>query len=650
MRVEAGASLEGRRQATSRYTLLWQSGAVSLVEVVPKSEDRQAPAPPAETRTSQPPGAAVVLEECGHIEPGPQPSLLAVARQAQRKRGLASLTQLTVVRLVPGNRLEVVRQTHERNLLGQPVSRTYSAVIDAAPLGPITALAMDQLGQWLYAGSERGELARWELGQDARPVSHEIVPAFDDGRAITALTLLAGDVSLAVGDRLGQVTFWFPVAPPDGQPRLQRVHTLHPHEGPVVALVPSARDRCLLSLAVDGQASLLHATTERRLLQLDCGNTKLRLADLAGRGNAAIGLATDGTLYTWNLRVPHPEASGKALFGRVHYEGYAGPGFTWQSGGTDDYEPKLSVVPLLFGTMKAPAYAMMFALPVALLAAVYTSQFAAPGFRRAIKPVVEIMAALPSVVVGFLAALWLAPLLERWMVAVFLAAALFPLVFAAFGVLWKQLRSWPPARRLERGAEFLATVPIFLATAFVAVWLAGPVENRLFGGSFPLWLHQRLGMHYDMRNAIVVGFGLGFAVIPIIFSLAEDALAAVPSRLTAASMALGATRWQTVWRVVLPSASPAIFAAAMIGFGRAVGETMIVLMAAGNTPILDFSPFNGMRTLAANIAIEMPEAPAGGTLYRVLFLCAVLLFLMTFVLNTAAEVVRQTLRRRFGRL
>ena len=155
-------------------------------------------------------------------------------------------------------------------------------------------------------------------------------------------------------------------------------------------------------------------------------------------------------------------------------------------------------------------------------------------------------------------------------------------------------------------------------------------------------------MNFDQRNSIIIAFGLGFAVLPTVYTISDDALTNVPRSLTAASLALGASRWQTVWRVVLPSASPGIFAALMVGFGRAVGETMIVLMATGNTPITDWSIFNGMRTLSANIAVEIPEAPFQGTLYRTLFLSAVLLFLATFVLNTAAEVVRQRLRKKFG--
>jgi phosphate transport system permease protein len=124
----------------------------------------------------------------------------------------------------------------------------------------------------------------------------------------------------------------------------------------------------------------------------------------------------------------------------------------------------------------------------------------------------------------------------------------------------------------------------------------------------------------------------------------------VPRNLVAGSLALGADRWQTVTRVVLPTASPGIFSAVMIGFGRAVGETMIVLMATGNTPIMSWNPFNGFRTLSANIAVEIPEAPHGGTLYRTLFLAGLLLFAMTFLINTVAELVRQRLRERYSQL
>jgi phosphate transport system permease protein len=167
-------------------------------------------------------------------------------------------------------------------------------------------------------------------------------------------------------------------------------------------------------------------------------------------------------------------------------------------------------------------------------------------------------------------------------------------------------------------------------------------------GDFRHWLTDTQNVRYDQRNCIIVGFAMGFAVIPIIFTICEDALSAVPQHLVSGSIACGASRWQTALRIVLPAAGSGIFSAIMVGFGRAIGETMIVLMATGNTPVMDWSIFNGMRTLSANIAVEIPEAPNGGTLYRILFFSGFLLFLTTFVINTGAEMIRQRLRRKFG--
>ena len=322
----------------------------------------------------------------------------------------------------------------------------------------------------------------------------------------------------------------------------------------------------------------------------------------------------------------------------------------WQSSsGSDDFEPKLSLTPLLFGTLKGTAYSLLIAIPLAVFGAMYLSQFMHPRLKLIVKPAVEIMAALPSVVLGFLAGLWLAPRVQEFFPALLVALVSFPLLSVAAGLLWSALpRRWRGL--MPAGSE----VAVFLVVMAVGLWAsvaASPaVERALFGGNFQAWLLQATGLTYDQRNAIIVGLAMGFAVIPIIFAIAEDAFSNVPRDLVSGSLALGANRWQTVTRIVLPTASPGIFSAIMVGFGRAVGETMIVLMATGNTPILDWSPFNGFRTLSANIAVEIPEAPVNGTLYRVLFLAALLLFVVTFVVNTAAELVRQRLRRRYAQL
>jgi len=222
-----------------------------------------------------------------------------------------------------------------------------------------------------------------------------------------------------------------------------------------------------------------------------------------------------------------------------------------------------------------------------------------------------------------------------------------PVVIGLVCVLWQVLpRSLAGSEKY--GVDLLVIMVAVVGTVGMCIALNSSIESVVFGGNYKQWLMDHLGLVYDQRNAIVISFAMGFAVIPIIFSIAEDSISNVPRHLIAGSLALGATQWQTVTRLVLVSASPGIFSALMIGFGRAIGETMIVLMATGNTPILDWSVFNGFRTLSANIAVEMPEAPHGGTLYRILFLSGLILFAFTFCLNTVAELIRQRLRQKYA--
>jgi len=270
--------------------------------------------------------------------------------------------------------------------------------------------------------------------------------------------------------------------------------------------------------------------------------------------------------------------------------------------------------------------------------------------------VMEIMASLPSVVLGFLAALWLAPVLETRVPSLLLILILLPLTVLGAGSLWTSLsmrvRKW-----IRPGYEWIALFPIVTGACW-AGWVLGPaLEHYLFRvldphtglhvADFRLWWTQVTGLPFEQRNSLVVGFMMGFAVIPIIFTISEDSLSNVPKSLSSGSLALGASRWQTAMRVVVPTAFPGIFSAVMIGLGRAIGETMIVVMATGNTPIMDFNIFSGMRTLSANIAVELPEAPYLGTLYRALFLGSMVLFLMTFVMNTVAEIIRQRIREKY---
>lgn len=545
--------------------------------------------------------------------------------------------------------LKVVIAEEEEALFGDPEVNEESFLLDYEAEGSVSALTLSTDGLKLYAATDKGEILRWDLSDIEAPLLEEATLAFADQRRITSLNLVFGDVSLIVGDAGGGVTTWFPVRDAESGWKLTRIHELEGHDYPVTTVSPTPHDKSVVSFADDG-IRISHMTSERFLVGLEVEGEKIVNYAMSTRGDGVITLTDHGTVTSWKLDIPHPEISLKTLFGKVWYEGYPEPTWAWQSSaGTDDYEPKLSLTPLIFGTLKGTFYAMLFAVPLAIFGAIYTSQFARPRFKGVVKPAVEVMAAIPTVIIGFLAALWLAPLIERSLGSMFLSLILVPAALMISITLWQAARKIEPLKQIERGYEFLAIAPVVIMAVAIAAVLGPGLENWLFAGDLKQWLFTETGTRYDPRNCIIIAFAMGFAVIPIIFTIAEDSLSNVPPSLKAASLALGASRWQTVWRVILPSASPGIFAGTMIGFGRAVGETMIVLMATGNTAIMDLSIFNGMRPLSANIAVEIPEAPVDGSLYRTLFLSAVILFVMTFVVNTVAEIVRQRLRAKYGR-
>jgi phosphate transport system permease protein len=462
-------------------------------------------------------------------------------------------------------------------------------------------------------------------------------------------TVEAGETVTVYDDQVGQRLASRTDVELGGAPPIWRVvRVLDPMPGEPTWIGPAHRRRGFLVGAGDGTVALYHSTSGRRLMMDRWSDAAVRSVTMDPKGDGAVVLVGDDLLRR-AITNPHPEVSLRTLFLPVWYEGYARPRWVWQTtGGSDVFEPKMSLWPLIFGTLKATLYAMLLSVPLALMAAVYVSQLAPGWLQSIVKPTVELMAAVPSVVVGFLAALWLAPRLEEALLAVLLGLIALPVAVVVALGLWRiapeELRS-----RMPKGGE----LPLLLGSAAAAVAavavLAGPLEAWLFGGDFQRYLFTEWGIRYDQRNSLVVGLGLGFAVIPVIFSIAEDACSAVPDSLVNASRALGATRWQTAVRLVVPAASPGLFAAVMLGLGRAVGETMIVLMAAGNTPLLDLSLFNGMRTMSAAIAVEIPEAPVGSTLFRVLFLTGTLLFLFTLAVTTAADLVGTYLRRRYAR-
>ena len=630
----AGRLVSAEYIGKSDYTLRWENGAITSVTVALNStKDTEGKITLAHDVTSRDELAFAGVDTV----------------QQSYARLIEGKGAVRVDRLA-GDRLRVTHQLLEKDLFGNE-KRSSESLESSDPLpGQLTALAVDSKGHYLYAGTNNGMLLRWDISEAGQVRLLDTVQASADRQAITSLALVLGDVSLAVGDAKGRLTTWFPVklAGSGEDRRLTRIHTLRPTAGQASVIIPSPRDKTLITMDAK-EIHADHMTSERNLLTIKTAAPIIHAA-LSPKGNTLCALDNAGSLKIWKLEIPHPEISFGTLFGKVWYEGYDRPEYAWQSSAAnDDFEPKLSLVPLMFGTVKATLFAMLFAVPLAILAALYTSQFMSPKLKGRVKPMVEIMAAIPSVVIGFLAGLWLAPLIDKSILTVFLSIVLVPLLLLVTIFFWKRIRINSPLQRLTRGQEFVAMIPLVVLGCYLAFLLSGAAELHLFAGDFKQWLFSTLGIRYDQRNSIIIAIALGFAVIPIIFTIAEDAISNVPRNLTAASLALGASRWQTAWRVVLPSALPGVFSAVMIGFGRAIGETMIVLMATGNTPIMSWSLFNGLRSLSANIAVEIPEAPLFSSLYRVLFLSAVLLFIFTFVINTAAEALRQRFRKKYGR-
>jgi len=464
---------------------------------------------------------------------------------------------------------------------------------------------------------------------------------------ITALALLSGGSSILIGDNKGVISQWFEVAAEENRD-FQQIRTFSTKSNEAIANIYTEQFRkSFYTMTSSGVMDVFYTTSEAELWNGRITNKLPEAFSISPRADAIVTV-TDNVLSLKAIHNEHPEVTWSALWNEVWYEGYQEPDYIWQStSGSDDFEAKFSLVPISFGTIKAAFYAMLFAVPIALTAAIYTAYFMTPGLRKKVKPTIELMEALPTVILGFLAGLWLAPIIEVYLPAIFLLVIFLPLSTLIAAFVWHNLPKELKLKIPETLAP-LILIPVLLVSIYCAFALSPIIEAAVFGGDVRQFITNELGINFDQRNALVVGIAMGFAVIPTIFSMAEDAIFSVPSHLTSGSLALGATQWQTLIKVVLLTASPGIFSALMMGLGRAVGETMIVLMATGNTPILDWSIFQGMRTLAANIAVEMPESEVGSSHYRILFLAAFVLFVFTFVFNTLAEFVRQRLREKYS--
>ncbi|HCE3020498.1 TPA: ABC transporter permease subunit [Vibrio parahaemolyticus] len=468
----------------------------------------------------------------------------------------------------------------------------------------------------------------------------------DKKHSVRTIDLLAGAYSLLVTHNDGRVSQWFDTLQNDKR-TLTHIRDFK-LASELKYLLPDSHRKGFYSFYTNGTLQSHYTTSEKLVLFKRAYKQAPVMAAMSNNERYLITW-NDDSLKVAEVDNSYPEVSLSSLWQKVWYEGYPEPEFVWQStSASDNFEAKFSLVPIAFGTIKAAMFAMLFSVPLAVLGAIYTAYFMSPRMRRVVKPSIELMEALPTVIIGFLAGLWFAPIVEDHLITVVVMLFVLPLSTIVMGGLWalipQSLRN-----RLPNGWHALVLMPVILLLIGIGVWISPSIEQTFFGGDMRLFLTNH-GIGFDQRNSLVVGLAMGFAVIPTIFTIAEDAIFSVPKHLSDGSLALGATPWQTLIYVVLLTASPGIFSAIMMGLGRAVGETMIVLMATGNTPLMDWNILEGLRSLSATIAVELPESEVGSSHYRLLFLAALILFVFTFAVNALAELVRQRLRDKYRAL
>lgn len=553
----------------------------------------------------------------------------------------------TIVALTSGRRLLVSAV----NTTSNPITGETSSEIQQSEISPVPAdlrqIIIESKQRELYLlHGDRG-LTRYDISDKANPRLLEVLDVAPADQRVTTLGMLSGGFSLIVGTDKGELSQWFLVRTEGANFALKRIRGFEPMPAAITAFAPEFARKGFIVGDASGHLGSYFATSERLLFVDKLSQEPLVVLGIPPRGNGYLAQDRSGKVYAAAVENHYPEVSFSSMWQKVWYESYEEPDYVWQSSAANaDFEPKFSLAPLTYGTIKAATYAMAISVPLAILGAIFTAYFMAPRMRTIVKPTIEVMEALPTVVLGFLAGLWLAPLVENNLAGVLLSIVFLPASMVLAAYLW-HLMPDSVKDRVAHGWEAALLMPVLVFVVWLLFQIGHPIEAAFFGGDMPNWLSNELGIKYEQRNSLVVGIAMGFAVTPTIFSIAEDAIFSVPKSLTSGSLALGATAWQTLIGVVLLTASPGIFSAVMIGLGRAVGETMIVLMATGNTAVMDFSIFSGFRTLSANIGVEMPEAGVGETHYRLLFLSALVLFAFTFFVNTLAELVRQRLREKY---
>jgi phosphate transport system permease protein len=411
---------------------------------------------------------------------------------------------------------------------------------------------------------------------------------------------------------------------------LARPALTEPPPSPVLALrLPGRSSEELLSLHADGRLGLIRPGTRHW--------RELRGADPALLDGSA-RLYSGGTwLARWQSdRIEAFDLADairpglRDLWRPQSRPGQPEPGRLWQAQASGaDASTHLNLWPLVFGSLKAALLGVLIAIPLALGAAMHAVQYRSAQLRHRLKTAVELCESVPTVILGLLALLWLAPWLERNLGLVLGAALGWLMAF-----LWPARSQRSELSDLWRGIGAARRALLGLGGGALAGAL---IEAQLPGGQLTLALSTGWGIEYRTFNGLVVGLMVGLALTPGLYSLADEALQASPAGLQEAALALGASRRDTLFGLLLPAAAPGLLAACLIAFGRGLGETLIVLMVSANTPLTDLNPFSGLRSISATLVLEAPQAVPGTLHYQALLLAALLLTLASVAINLLAR-------------
>ncbi|MDH3902959.1 MAG: hypothetical protein OES90_07035, partial [Xanthomonadales bacterium] len=374
-----------------------------------------------------------------------------------------------------GGRVRFERSLKREDFLSGEVSLEISvSALDVA--FEIVAITISNDHRWLYLGDESGRI---HFISTANMEVIQVVQVSDT--IITSMNMLLGGISVLAGDADGNVTQLFPVRGGGNQYSLKEIRRFEGQQAAVTRIVPEQRRKGFMTVDADDNLTIFHSTAGKVVLTEKLSGQPAALA-LAPRASGLLVLYGDSPAEFMDIDNEHPEVSFASLWSKVWYENYSGPEYVWQSSASsNEFEPKFSLTPLAFGTLKAALYAMLFALPLALMGAAYTAYFMSPALRRMVKPAIEIMAALPTVILGFLAGLWFAPFLEENLAGVLSMMLVMPAGLLLFAWFWT--RAAQSARNLvKEGWEPVLLLPVLVVLGFVSLEFVGPLQDMFFKG------------------------------------------------------------------------------------------------------------------------------------------------------------------------